>query len=159
MAADRPRYDSVTCRGALRIPRDTPRAPRRTVCHSRRGESSYEALLDAAFGIGVPGQWVSIDLASVDVDPNKVSSRFPGIFRAYPITRSASPILLGLQLIGDDVKAACAQIVRNAQATPALNASRAKIDTMRIQYFSSSLVDETVQAWLRPYVANKLGER
>jgi len=26
-----------------------------------------------------------------------------------------------------------------------------------MQYFSSSLVDETVQAWLRPYVANRLG--
>jgi hypothetical protein len=26
-----------------------------------------------------------------------------------------------------------------------------------MQYFSSSLVDETVQAWLRPYIANRLG--
>ena len=36
----------------------------------------------------------------------------------------------GLVTMGDDVKSACAQIVRNAQATPALNASRAKMDTM-----------------------------
>jgi len=28
---------------------------------------------------------------------------------------------------------------------------------MQMQYFSSSLVDETVQAWLRSYVANRLG--
>ncbi len=63
----------------------------------------------------------------------------------------------GLATIGDDVKSACAQIVRNAQATPALNASRTKMDTMWIQYFSSSLLDETVQAWLAPYVANRLG--
>jgi len=63
----------------------------------------------------------------------------------------------GLATIGDDVKTACAQIVRNAQSTPALNASKTKIDTMQMQYFSSSLVDETVQAWLRPYVANRLG--
>jgi hypothetical protein len=47
--------------------------------------------------------------------------------------------------------------VRNAQSTPALNASKSKIDTMQIQYFSSSLVDETVQVWLRPYIANRLG--
>jgi len=47
--------------------------------------------------------------------------------------------------------------VRNAQATPALNASRTRIDTMQMQYFSSSLLDETVKAWLRPYVANRLG--
>jgi len=59
--------------------------------------------------------------------------------------------------IGDDIKSACAQIVRNAQSTPALNASKARIDTMQMQYFSSSLLDETVQAWLRPYVANRLG--
>jgi hypothetical protein len=26
-----------------------------------------------------------------------------------------------------------------------------------MQYFSSSLVDETVQAWLHPYIANRLG--
>jgi hypothetical protein len=63
----------------------------------------------------------------------------------------------GLATIGDDVKTACAQIVRNAQATPALNACKTKIDTMQMQYFSSSLLDATVQAWLRPYVANRLG--
>jgi hypothetical protein len=62
----------------------------------------------------------------------------------------------GLAAIGDDVKSACAQIVRNAQATPALNASMSKIDTMQMKYFSSSLIDETVQAWLNPYVANRL---
>jgi len=63
----------------------------------------------------------------------------------------------GLAIIGDDVKSACAQLVRNAQSTPALTASKTKIDTMQTQYFSSSLVDETVQAWLRPYIANRLG--
>jgi hypothetical protein len=47
--------------------------------------------------------------------------------------------------------------VRNAQATPALNASMSKIDTMQVKYFSSSLIDETVQKWLKPYVANRLG--
>jgi hypothetical protein len=63
----------------------------------------------------------------------------------------------GLATIGDDVKSACAQLVRNAQSTPALNASKTRIDTMQLQYFSSSLVDEIVQAWLRPYVAERLG--
>jgi len=73
------------------------------------------------------------------------------------LQRGGSDLYGGLAAIGDDVKAACAQIVRNAQSTPALNASKTKIDTMQMQYFSSSLVDETVQAWLRPYVANRLG--
>jgi hypothetical protein len=47
--------------------------------------------------------------------------------------------------------------VRNAQATPALNASRTRIDTMQMQYFSSSLLDDTVKQWLRPYVASRVG--
>jgi hypothetical protein len=63
----------------------------------------------------------------------------------------------GLAVIGDDVKTACSQLVRNAQSTPALNASKTRIDTMQMEYFSSSLLDETVQAWLRPYVANRVG--
>ena len=74
-----------------------------------------------------------------------------------PYNEVAVTYTAGLATIGDDVKTACAQIVRNAQSTPALNASKTKIDTMQMQYFSSSLVDETVQAWLRPYVANRLG--
>jgi hypothetical protein len=74
-----------------------------------------------------------------------------------PYNEVAVTYSAGLAAIGDDVKSACAQIVRNAQSTPALNASKTKIDTMQIQYFSSSLVDETVQAWLNPYVANRLG--
>ena len=74
-----------------------------------------------------------------------------------PTTRCRSTYTAGLATIGDDVKSACAQIVRNAQATPALNASMSKIDTMQMKYFSSSLIDETVQAWLNPYVANRLG--
>ena len=59
--------------------------------------------------------------------------------------------------MGDDIKSACAQIVRNAQSTPALNARSSKIDTMQMQYFSSSLLDDTVKVWLRPYVATRVG--
>ncbi|MGH9562805.1 MAG: hypothetical protein ACRD3S_15240, partial [Terracidiphilus sp.] len=74
-----------------------------------------------------------------------------------PYNEVSATYTAGLAAIGDDVKSACAQIVRNAQATPALNASMTKMDTMQMKYFSSSLVDETVQQWLKPYVANKLG--
>jgi hypothetical protein len=74
-----------------------------------------------------------------------------------PYNEVAVTYTAGLATIGDDIKSACAQIVRNAQSTPALNASKARIDTMQMQYFSSSLIDETVQAWLKPYVASRLG--
>jgi hypothetical protein len=63
----------------------------------------------------------------------------------------------GLETIGDDVKSACAQIVRNAQSQPALNVSQSKMDTMQMRYFSSLLIDETVEVWLKPYVAQRLG--
>ncbi len=54
------------------------------------------------------------------------------------------------------VKQACAKLVKNALATPALNVSKQKIDTMWLQYFADSLVDADVQRLLAPYVAQRL---
>ena len=51
----------------------------------------------------------------------------------------------GLATIPDPVKVACAQIVRNAQATPALNVKPGTLDRMHLQYFSDTLVDDTVR--------------
>jgi hypothetical protein len=123
----------------------------------RRGEALNDPMLDIACAFSLPGQWTSIDPNSVDCDPNTGELTLPFNVLGLPFNEVAVTYTAGLTTIGDDVKAACAQIVRNAQSTPALNASKTKIDTMQIQYFSSSLVDETVQAWLRPYVANRLG--
>jgi hypothetical protein len=123
----------------------------------RRGEILNEALHEIAWAFSLPGQWTGIDPCSVDCDSNTGELTLPWNVMGLPYTEVMVTYTAGLATIGDDVKTACAQIVRNAQATPALNASKSKIDTMQIQYFSSSLVDETVQAWLRPYVANRLG--
>jgi hypothetical protein len=123
----------------------------------RRGELMNELLLDAACAFNLPGQWTAIDPGSIDWDPNTgeltLCSNLLGLsYNEVRVTYTA-----GLATISSDVKAACAQIVRNAQATPALNASRTRIDTMQMEYFSSSLLDETVKTWLRPYVSNRLG--
>jgi hypothetical protein len=123
----------------------------------RRGELPNEPLLEIALALSLPGQWAAIDPNSVDFDPNTGELTLPWNVLGLPYNEVAVTYTAGLPAIGDDVKTACAQIVRNAQSTPALNASKTKIDTMQMQYFSSSLVDETVQAWLRPYVANRLG--
>lgn len=123
----------------------------------RRGEAIDNALAEAAFTFSLPGQWSAIDPATVDVDPNTGELTLPWNVFGLSYNEISVTYTAGLATIGDDVKTACAQIVRNAQATPALNASKTKIDTMQMQYFSSSLVDETVQAWLRPYIANRLG--
>jgi len=123
----------------------------------RRGEVAEGPLAQIAWAFSLPGQWSAIDPATVDFDANTGELTLPRNLLGLEYNEVMASYTAGLATIGDDVKTACAQIVRNAQATPALNASRARIDTMHMQYFSSSLVDQTVQAWLRPYVANRLG--
>jgi len=123
----------------------------------RRGEMLDQPMPEIAMAFSLPGQWAAIDPNSVDFDSNTGELTLPWNVLGLTYNELAVTYTAGLAVIGDDIKTACAQIVRNAQSTPALNASKTKIDTMQIQYFSSSLVDETVQAWLRPYVANRLG--
>ncbi len=123
----------------------------------RRGELLDQPLQEIAWAFSLPGQWAEIDPSSVDYDPNTGELTLPWNVIGLPYNEVTVTYTAGLAAIGDDVKTACAQIVRNAQATPVLNASKTKIDTMQMQYFSSSLLDETVQAWLKPYVANRLG--
>jgi hypothetical protein len=123
----------------------------------RRGEGAAGPLLEVAWAFSLPGTWTGIEINAVDLDPITGELTLPYNVLGLPYNEVAIAYTAGLAVIGDDVKAACAQIVRNAQSQPALTASKTKIDTMQIQYFSSSLVDETVQAWLRPYIANRLG--
>ena len=123
----------------------------------RRGEITNDPFFEMVWAFSLPGQWAAIDPACVDCDVNTGELTLSSNLLGLPYNEVTVTYTAGLATIGDDVKTACAQIVRNAQSTPALNASRTKIDTMQMQYFSSSLLDETVQAWLRPYVANRLG--
>ena len=123
----------------------------------RHGEAPDTPLMEMAWAFSLPGQWTAIDPRSVDCDWNTGDLVLPSNVLGLAYNEVMVTYTAGLSTIGDDIKSACAQIVRNAQATPALNASKTRIDTMQVQYFSSSLVDETVKAWLRPYVANRLG--
>lgn len=123
----------------------------------RRGEALAEPMLEIVSTFSLPGQWAPIDANMVDFDANAGELTLPMNLLGLPYNEIKVTYTAGLATIGDDVKNACAQIVRNAQSAPALNVSKTKIDTMQMQYFSSSLLDETVQTWLRPYVANRLG--
>jgi hypothetical protein len=125
--------------------------------NARRGEMVDPMLADIAYCFAAPGQWISIDPTTLDIDINTGEITLPCDMLGLAYNEVAVTYTAGLASIGDDIKSACAQIVRNAQATPALNASKTRIDTMQMQYFSSSLLDQTVQTWLRPYVANRLG--
>ena len=123
----------------------------------RRGESVQVPLIEVALAFSLPGEWTSIDPATVDFAADTGELTLPWNLLGLPYNEVLVTYTAGLAVIGDDVKSACAQIVRNAQAQPALNASMTKMDTMQMKYFSSSLLDETAMAMLRPYVANRLG--
>ncbi len=123
----------------------------------RRGEVANEPLFEIAWAFSLPGQWIAIDPNTVDYDAATGELTFPMNLFGMTFNEVSVTYTAGLNAIGDDVKSACAQIVRNAQSTPALNVSHTRIDTMQMQYFSSSLLDDTVKQWLRPYVANRVG--
>ena len=75
-----------------------------------------------------------------------------------PVQLTYLPLAAGLDPFPDAVKVACAQLVKNAQATPALNVKRNVVpDRMQLMYFSDSLLDATVQSLLAPYVAQRVG--
>lgn len=123
----------------------------------RRGEVPEQPLWDVAWAFALPGQWSTLNASQLDVDARTGELTLLPNLMGLPYNEIEVTYTAGLAVIGDDVKSACAQIVRNAQAQPALNASRTRVDTMQMQYFSSSLLDETVRTWLRPYVAGRLG--
>jgi hypothetical protein len=124
----------------------------------RRGDWPFDDLrLDAALMFGLPGLWTAIDPAAIDFFANTGELTLPLNIVGLWFSEVDIVYMAGMAVISDPVKFACAQIVRNAQATPALNVSVGKIDTMSMNYFSDSLIDQTVQAMLAPYVAQKVG--
>ncbi len=62
----------------------------------------------------------------------------------------------GFDQVPDPVKFACAQLVRNAQAMPALNVREGTLNAMHFAYFADTLLDSTVRELLAPYVAQKV---
>ena len=123
----------------------------------RRGEMVAVPLVEAALAFSLPGEWTAIDPATVDFATDTGELTLPWNFLGLPYNEVMVTYTAGLATITDDVLCACAQIVRNAQAQPALNVSQNKMDTMQMRYFSSLLIDETVQTWLAPYVATRMG--
>jgi hypothetical protein len=120
----------------------------------RRGEWPFPELsLEFALVFALPGSWTAIDPAGVDIWPESGELTFPvnalGLFfNEVDVVYNA-----GLSTIPSGVKVACAQIVKNAQVTPALNVKAGRIDRMRMDYFGDALVDENVRSLLEPYVA------
>jgi hypothetical protein len=118
-------------------------------------EGALLGAFSAAFAL--PGQWVTVDPTTLYISLPTGEFCFPWGLMGMRYGEAEVTYTAGLAVIPDAVKVACAQIVKNAQATPGMNVKSSKMDTLQTQYFSGSLIDSQVQALLRPYVAERLG--
>lgn len=105
----------------------------------------------------VPGTWTAIDVTTLDVDAVLGEVRLPWNVLGVPYGEVEVTYTAGLLQATAGLKVACAQIVKNAQATPGLNVRSSRVDTLQMEYFSDSLMDSQVKALLRPYVAERMG--
>jgi hypothetical protein len=122
----------------------------------RRGEVD-EFAESIATVLQIPGSWTAIDPTTLDTfadtgEVNTISTILGFVFDELELTYNA-----GWATIPEAVKHACAQIVRNASSTPALNVKMNKVDNLRVDYFKDSLIDDSVAELLAPYVAQKVG--
>jgi hypothetical protein len=125
----------------------------------RRGDdlTTWDMAQEVAMAFALPGSWIDIDVANMDCFAetgevswlgNPLGLRFQEIEIVYTA---------GFATIPDPIKFACAQIVRNAQATPALNVRANTLNAMHLEYFSDTLLDASVKTMLAPYMAQKVG--
>jgi hypothetical protein len=122
----------------------------------RRGEWPFPELsLEFALVFSLPGMWTAIDPTTIDIWMESGELTFPvnalGLFfNEVDVTYNA-----GWSTIPTPVQVACAQIVKNAQATPGLNVQSSQVNQLRLQYFAPTLVDDMVRSLLSPFVAVK----
>jgi hypothetical protein len=123
----------------------------------RRGQTIYPIQEEVLWAFSLPGAWTTVDPTTIDFVTDTGELIFPLNITGLPYNEVEVVYTAGLSTIPDAVLCACAQIVKNAEATPGLNVKSSKMDTMQVQYFSNTLIDATVQQLLAPYVANRLG--
>jgi hypothetical protein len=104
----------------------------------------------------VTSEWMNVDGSTIDVTADGVlcfASNLLGLsFDEAEVTYTA-----GYADVPSQVKVACAQIVRNAQATPALTVKQQSMSGIAMEYFSGTLLDSDVQRVLAPYVSERVG--
>jgi hypothetical protein len=126
----------------------------------RRGEyadldADREFGLQIATAFGLPGAWSTLNVTTIDLYPEARELTFPANFLGLGYNEAEITYTAGFVTVPERLKIACAQIVKNAQATPALNVSRTKLDTMQMDYFAGTLIDDGVATLLAPFVAEK----
>jgi hypothetical protein len=105
----------------------------------------------------LPGTWVNLLPSSIDFFAESGELSLPVNVLGLGFGELEVTYMAGLSTIPNAVKQACAQIVKNAQATPALNVAKQRLDRMYMDYFSDTLIDQVVKSLLAPYVAQKVG--
>ena len=123
----------------------------------RRGEMAGDLAFDAVLIFGLAGTWTALAAESLDWRAETGEITLPVHPLGLPYNDIELTYTAGVTEIPGAVKCACAQIVRNAQATPAMNVKTNRLDKLWMQYFSDSLLDSGVQKLLAPYVAQKVG--
>jgi len=123
----------------------------------RRGQIAFPMQEEVLWAFSLPGAWTTIDPTAVDFVADTGELTFPLNILGLPYNEVQVMYTAGLANLPNAVKCACAQIVKNAQATPGLNVKSSRVDTLQLQYFSGSLVDATVQALLKPWVSVRMG--
>lgn len=123
----------------------------------RRGELADPFREQVAWAFNVPGSWSGLDVAAVDLNSTTGEVTLPQNFLGLDYNEVEITYTSGFVTVPVSIKVACAQVVKNAQATPAVNVKRSQVDSLQMEYFSGVLIDPQVQALLRPYVAERLG--
>ena len=125
----------------------------------RRGGDTtlWDMMFQIATAYELPGTWIDVDVSTFDYfaltgEVSWLGNPLGLAFNEMELTYTA-----GFAQIPDPVKFACAQVVRNAQANPSLNVKAGALNAMRLEYFSDSLLDTTVQTMLAPFAAQKVG--
>ncbi|WP_047490945.1 hypothetical protein [Terriglobus sp. TAA 43] len=113
-------------------------------------------MAEALCAFGLAGQWVDVDVSTVTVSEDGVFTLLPHLL-GVPYLEAEVTYTSGYVDVPVPVKIACAQIVKNAQAMPALNVKRQALDGMQMEYFQGALLDAEVQRLLQPYVAERVG--
>lgn len=121
-----------------------------------RAAMNVSPMADVLCAFGLAGQWVDVDVSTVTVSADGVLVLMPHLF-GVPYVEAEVTYTSGYVDVPVPVKIACAQIVKNAQAMPALNVKRQAMDGMQMEYFQGALLDAEVQRMLQPYVAERVG--
>jgi hypothetical protein len=125
--------------------------------HQNPVSANLELGLSIATAFGLPGTWSALDVAAIDVYAATREITFPANFLGIGYNEAELTYTAGCVTVPAPIKTACVLIVRNYQATPGSNVRMSRLDTMHMEYFGGSLLDNDTRAILAPYRAERLG--